>query len=73
MTTHSYIRPALLGAVVALATGCGLLDTQTPDIIQPGNVESPEGADVVLVRLADDGGAVRRRLRQRREDRHFVP
>jgi starch-binding outer membrane protein, SusD/RagB family len=44
MTTRSYVRPALFGAVVALATGCGLLDTQTPDIIQPGNVESPEGA-----------------------------
>lgn len=44
MTTLSCFRPAILGAAVALATGCGLLDTQTPDIVQPGNVESPEGA-----------------------------
>jgi len=44
MMTLSCFRPAILGTAVALVAGCGLLDTQTPDIIQPGNVESPEGA-----------------------------
>jgi hypothetical protein len=44
MTTLSCFRPAILGAAVALVAGCGLLDTETPNIIQPGNVESPEGA-----------------------------
>ncbi|MEO6058000.1 MAG: hypothetical protein ABIQ49_14315 [Gemmatimonadales bacterium] len=42
MTKHSCRRPAVLA--LALLAGCGLLDTQTPDIIRPGNVESPEGA-----------------------------
>lgn len=28
----------------AVLTGCGLLDTDTPDIIQPGNLDSPAGA-----------------------------
>jgi hypothetical protein len=28
----------------ALAAGCGLLDTQTPNIIDPGGLDSPEGA-----------------------------
>jgi hypothetical protein len=37
-------RPAAMGLALALLTGCGLLDTETPDIIQPGDVESPEGA-----------------------------
>ncbi len=44
MITLSYRRPVVLGIALALLTGCGLLDTETPDIIQPGDVESPEGA-----------------------------
>jgi len=32
-----------LAGIVAL-TGCGLLDTESPVIIDPGNLESPEGA-----------------------------
>lgn len=31
-------------AVIALVTSCGLLDTQQPDIVDPGNLDSPEGA-----------------------------
>lgn len=31
-------------SVIVLATACGLLDTQQPDIIQPGDLDSPEGA-----------------------------
>ena len=44
MTTHSCFRPAILGAALALVAGCGLLDTETPNIVQPGDVESPAGA-----------------------------
>jgi hypothetical protein len=34
---------AALGTILLLA-GCGLLDTSTPDIIQPGNLDTPAGA-----------------------------
>jgi hypothetical protein len=44
MTKLSSRRPVVLGLALALVTGCGLLDTETPDIIRPGDVESPEGA-----------------------------
>ena len=38
--------PRLLtaAAVIALATSCGLLDTQQPDIVDPGDLDTPEGA-----------------------------
>jgi starch-binding outer membrane protein, SusD/RagB family len=44
MTKLSYRRPAAVGLALALVTGCGLLDTETPDIIQPGDVETAAGA-----------------------------
>ena len=59
MTTRSCFRPAILGAAAALVTGCGLLDTQTPDIIQPGNVESPEGAQAKRAGVLADWAFVR--------------
>lgn len=34
----------LLVAALALATGCGLLDTDQPNIVEPGDVESEAGA-----------------------------
>ncbi|HUR94765.1 MAG TPA: RagB/SusD family nutrient uptake outer membrane protein [Gemmatimonadales bacterium] len=34
----------LLGAALLVATGCGLLDTNQPNIIDPGNLDNPEGA-----------------------------
>jgi hypothetical protein len=37
------MRPAALGMTLLLA-GCGLLDTSTPNIIEPGNLDSPQGA-----------------------------
>jgi starch-binding outer membrane protein, SusD/RagB family len=44
----------VLGAVVL--GGCGLLDTQTPNIVDPGTLESPEGAaSLRLGALADFG------------------
>jgi starch-binding outer membrane protein, SusD/RagB family len=59
MTIPSYVRPAILGAAVALATGCGLLDTETPDIVPPGNVESPEGAQAKRAGALADWAFVR--------------
>ncbi|MGH7704093.1 MAG: hypothetical protein ACREMO_13445 [Gemmatimonadales bacterium] len=49
MTRHTAVTrvaPAILGwgALLILQSGCGLLDTATPDIIEPGKLESPEGA-----------------------------
>ena len=40
MTTASM----LLVAALALSTGCGLLDTDQPNIVEPGDVESEAGA-----------------------------
>jgi hypothetical protein len=37
------LGPLTLG--LALLSGCGLLDTNQPDIIQPGNLDSPQGAE----------------------------
>jgi hypothetical protein len=36
-------------AVVLLLSGCGLLDTDDPDIIDPDNLDSPEGAEALRV------------------------
>lgn len=33
-----------LGAVLLLQAACGLLDSSTPDVIKPGDLDSPEGA-----------------------------
>jgi hypothetical protein len=33
-----------LGVILAAQAACGLLDTNTPDIIDPGDLNSPEGA-----------------------------
>lgn len=49
-------RAAALVMGVALVAGCGLLDTQTPNIIDPGGIDSPEGAaSLRLGALADFG------------------
>src|SRR5918995_4037067 len=34
----------LVAAVLALSTGCDLLDTEQPNIVEPGDVESEAGA-----------------------------
>ncbi len=59
MTKLSYRRPAALGLALALLTGCGLLDTETPDIIQPGDVESPEGAQARRAGALSDWAFIR--------------
>jgi hypothetical protein len=59
MTKRSYRRPAAVGLALALLTGCGLLDTETPDIIQPGDVESPEGAQARRVGALSDWAFIR--------------
>jgi len=43
MKTSRHLRRALVLSA-ALLTGCGLLDTQQPDIIEPGGLDTPEGA-----------------------------
>ncbi|HEY8259208.1 MAG TPA: hypothetical protein VIG08_16245, partial [Gemmatimonadales bacterium] len=49
-------RAAALVMGVALVAGCGLLDTQTPNIVDPGGLDSPEGAaSLRLGALADFG------------------
>lgn len=64
------MRTRLLLPVCLLALGCGLLDTDTPDIVDPGTLNNPQGAaarrigaitDFALVRDGhgdgeDDGG-----------------
>jgi len=50
--THS--SRVVLGAAVILLVGCGLLDTQQPNIIDPGSLGTPEGAAALrLGALAD--------------------
>ena len=53
------IRAAAVICGLAAATGCGLLDTEQPNIIDPGTLGSPEGAaDLRLGALADFAFAV---------------
>lgn len=40
--THAF--GVAFGTAAILLAGCGLLDTQQPDIIDPGTLDSPEGA-----------------------------
>ena len=67
MTTSALRHVGLPGLMLVLTAACGLLDTETPDIVQPGNVESPEGAqarragalaDWAFVRDGDGSGFV---------------
>lgn len=47
----------VLGLV--LLSGCDLLDTDTPDIIEPGGVDSPEGAEALRIGAIRDFGFVK--------------
>jgi hypothetical protein len=38
-------RVGLPGLLLAVTAGCGLLDTDTPDIVEPPEVETPAGAE----------------------------
>ncbi len=49
----------LVAAALALPTGCGLLDTDQPDIIEPGGLETPEGAEALRVGALHDFGFVK--------------
>lgn len=49
------LRRTALGVTLMLA-GCGLLDTSTPNIIQPGNLDSPEGAAALRLGAIRDFG-----------------
>ena len=59
MTKLSCRRPAALGLALALLTGCGLLDTETPDIINPGDTETAEGAQARRVGALSDWAFIR--------------
>src|SRR6185503_11631694 len=59
MTKLSCRRPAALGLALALLTGCGLLDTETPDIIQPGDVETAQGAQSLRLGALSDWAFIR--------------
>jgi hypothetical protein len=52
-------RPALLGLALGLLTACGLLDTETPDIIQPGDVETAAGAQSRRLGVLSDWAFIR--------------
>jgi hypothetical protein len=41
------LQIAALAILLASSTGCGLLDTDEPNIIDPGNLNSPAGADAL--------------------------
>ncbi len=58
MTMRIWTGPSAAALVLgaALLAGCGLLDTQTPNIVDPGGLDSPEGAaSLRLGALADFG------------------
>jgi starch-binding outer membrane protein, SusD/RagB family len=59
MTKLSCRRPAALGLALALLTGCGLLDTETPDIINPGDTETADGAQARRVGALSDWAFIR--------------
>jgi hypothetical protein len=59
MTKLSCRRPATLGLALALLTGCGLLDTETPDIINPGDTETADGAQARRVGALSDWAFIR--------------
>ena len=59
MTKLSCRRPAALGLALALLTGCGLLDTETPDIIEPGDIETAAGAQARRVGALSDWTFIR--------------
>ena len=48
-----------LAMAAGLLGGCGLLDTDTPDIIEPGDLDSPEGAQALRFGALRDFGFVK--------------
>jgi len=49
----------LAASALTLGAGCGLLDTNQPDIIEPGGLETPEGAEALRVGAIHDFGFVK--------------
>ncbi len=45
---------ALLAAATLVSAGCGLLDTNQPNIVDPGNLDSPEGAQTRRIGAIND-------------------
>jgi hypothetical protein len=52
-----HLRAAVFSTV--LLVGCGLLDTDTPNIIEPGNLDSPQGAEARRLGAIRDFGFVK--------------
>jgi starch-binding outer membrane protein, SusD/RagB family len=61
MTTLVFTRPLRSAAplLIALLAGCGLLDTEQPNIIDPGTINSPEGAQSLRLGAIADFGYVK--------------
>ena len=61
MTTFISTRPLCYAAplVLLLLGGCGLLDTEQPNIIDPGTINSPEGAQSLRLGAIADFGFVK--------------
>jgi hypothetical protein len=61
MTTFLSTRPLCYAAllVLLLLGGCGLLDTEQPNIIDPGTINSPEGAQSLRLGAIADFGYVK--------------
>jgi len=51
---HMKTASMLLVAALALSTGCGLLDTDQPNIVEPGDVESEAGALALRIGAISD-------------------
>jgi SusD/RagB-like outer membrane lipoprotein len=49
----------VVASALSLGSGCGLLDTDQPDIIEPGGLETPEGAEALRVGAIHDFGFVK--------------
>ena len=47
--TRRNLLSALAISSALIITGCGLLDTEQPNIIQPGDLDTPEGAEAVRI------------------------
>ncbi len=48
------MKPIVTAVLAAMLAGCGLLDTNQPDIVEPGDVTTPAGAQALRVGAISD-------------------
>ena len=48
------MKPIVTAALAAMVAACGLLDTNQPDIVEPGDVTTPSGAEALRVGAISD-------------------